>query len=104
MLLRGTPDPTKPNHDQKEWSSDGCGREAETEHGVQNGGGNFPYAWQKLVFLHIPDRRAQPIGLERENVLQFIAFVRILDLPKQLISFRLLDGMHNWRRRNCGIT
>src|SRR6218665_1087383 len=29
-LLRGTPDPTKPNHDQKGWSSDGCGREAET--------------------------------------------------------------------------
>src|SRR6218665_2313500 len=34
-LLRGTPDPTKPNHDQKGWSSDGCGKEAETEEGVQ---------------------------------------------------------------------
>src|SRR6218665_3472245 len=30
-LLRGTPDPTKPNHNQKGWYSDGCGREAETE-------------------------------------------------------------------------
>src|SRR6218665_1574112 len=38
-LLRGTPDPTKPNHDKKGWSSDGCGRKAETEQGVLNGGG-----------------------------------------------------------------
>jgi len=40
--------PTKPNHDQKGWSSDGCGREAETEQGVQNGGGyrqSIPKRW-----------------------------------------------------------
>src|SRR6218665_2888158 len=47
-LLRGTRDPTKPNHDQKGWSSDGCGRETETEQGVQNGGAarqSIPQRW-----------------------------------------------------------
>src|SRR6218665_3705619 len=48
-LLRGAPDPTKPNHDQKGWSSDGCGREADTEQGVHNGGGysrqSIPRRW-----------------------------------------------------------
>src|SRR6218665_3564119 len=52
-LLRGTPDPAKPNHDQKGWSSDGCGREAETEQVFQTTMQDFKYLSNHLNSVQV---------------------------------------------------